>query len=289
MKHRHAATSNNHLLNVVKIVSHLEKELPLQRTHTLPLQSSPHRAPGEQMRSGRDVEGGELEAEAAELLLLLPAAPPPDALRECVLRCEVLVGPEYYAAKQAMLDAEQRLLRALQFRVAVPQPHALLLNAARCVRMPGGVQRLALAMLNDLWAYTDFCLLSLLPAEAAPGPAPVEDAGGRRGIMEEGVLAVVEAAARLSGWVVRVPSHARDAGLHWWQLLGAALDETGMAVWVTAVVEACTACHAAREAAERGLSADFRRGDGWIVAGDYKEAVRLTDEGTGETGRISAQ
>ncbi|GLC61217.1 hypothetical protein PLESTB_001732100 [Pleodorina starrii] len=290
-----AATSNNHLLNVVKLVGHLEREQRLaegqwQKLETGSPADTQH---GRGMDMGADAgEDGELEAEdpearrqrqsgrstsasddgdgdrsgtgaaaaaaaAAAALLMLPRPTPANPaalalpLRAAVLRCEVLVGAEYYAAKQAMLDAEQRLLRALQFRVTVRQPHSLLLNAARCLRMPAGVQRLALAILNDLWAYTDLCLLLQVCGSPPEGEAPVGElgggggGGGGGGRVEgvEAVLAVLEAAARLSGWEVRVPTHARDAGLCWWQLLGMARDERGMGELVTAVMEACAACH----------------------------------------------
>ncbi|GIL66109.1 hypothetical protein Vafri_19716 [Volvox africanus] len=209
---------------------------------------------------GRQIEGGTggisldatAAAAAASLLLLQPDAAPPDVLRACVLNCEVLVGSAYYAAKQAMLDAEQRLLRALQFRVTVVQPHALLLNAARCLRMPSGVQRLALAMLNDLWAYTDFCML-LVPSPSSPPQ-------GRNGGMTSGgiaaTMAVLEAAARLSGWQVWVPTRARDMGLQWWQLLGLAGDDAAMANLVTVVMQACAACHQATAATSKAAATD---------------------------------
>jgi hypothetical protein len=131
-------------------------------------------------------------------------------IASAVAGCEVLVGQEYYAAKQALLTAEQALLRALRFevrrgrpaagvrprrlqppprtqrssgnardlamhqarivrvdpahgcglrrrrgfpplwQVLVEQPWALALNVAAALRLPPGVTRLALALLDDL-------------------------------------------------------------------------------------------------------------------------------------------
>ncbi|GLI67692.1 hypothetical protein VaNZ11_011956 [Volvox africanus] len=297
-----AATSNNHLLNVVKIMSQLQRDCldpkdyrvgPMFQGQEVQLhrQEAEEEAEGAALRSrlhgqrqaqeqpagdrcrgwgsgarigssagahpapGRQIEGGTggsspdatAAAAAASLLLLQPDAAPPDALRACVLNCEVLVGSAYYAAKQAMLDAEQRLLRALQFRVRVVQPHALLLNAARCLRMPSGVQRLALAILNDLWAYTDFCML-LVPSPSSPSH---DRNGGMTSGGMEATMAVLEAATRLSGWQVWVPTRARDMGLQWWQLLGLARDDAAMANLVTVVMQACADCHQATAATSK--------------------------------------
>ncbi|GIL86514.1 hypothetical protein Vretifemale_14811 [Volvox reticuliferus] len=294
-----AAISNNHLLNVVKIMSQLQRNCLEPRGHGVEtmlqgqeFQSHGHdvEAEGSALRprlqvqqqaqeqpqgdrcqgcgsgarddssdgahpsgtagrqSGDGNGGSNADAAAAvaagSLLLLQPDAVPPAALRACVSNCEVLVGSDYYVAKQAMLDAEQRLLRALQFRVTVAQPHALLLNAARCLRMPSGVQRLALAMLNDLWSYTDFCML-LVPSRSSP---PHESNGGMSSGGIEVTLAVLEAAARLSRWQVWVPTRARDMGLQWWQLLGLARDDADMANLMTVVMQACGACHEATAA-----------------------------------------
>lgn len=149
-------------------------------------------------------------------------------MRAALGGCEVLVGQAYYTAKARMLHCEQLLLRALRWQLPVAQPHGLVLNAARCLRLPGGVQRLAVCLLNDLWCYTDMCLMG-------------------QGEREATTLAALEAACRACGHVVTVPSHAREAvpGLGWWQLLGVAEGEVEfVGVRVRGLMEAVAGCHA---------------------------------------------
>lgn len=196
-------------------------------------------------------------ATAARQLLLLPVAtatphfgPLSDGeLRSYVQQRDVLVGVEYYSAKQSLLNAEQRLLRALQFRVMVPQPHALALNAARTLRLPAGVQRLALALINDLWTYSDFSLVLLPPPQATAVQPPEDCTTSASDVGMEVTIAVLAAASRLAGWVVRIPSHASEVGVRWWQLLGVARDEVSMEGLVAEVMKACVACHEAAEVA----------------------------------------
>lgn len=181
-------------------------------------------------------EGGGHGAAAAALpvgllapLALLRRRPAQlEAVRGALGGCEVLVGQGYYAAKARMMHCEQLLLRALRWQLPVPQPHGLALNAARCLRLPGGVQRLAVCLLNDLWCYTDMCLMG-------------------QGEREATTLAALEAACRACGHVVHVPSHAGEAvpGLGWWQLLGVAEgEEVFLGVRVRGVMEAVAGCHA---------------------------------------------
>lgn len=62
----------------------------------------------------------------------------------------VLVGDSYYAAKEAMLAAEQRLLRKIRFQLPVEQPHYHLLCLLRASGLLGNVSQVALCMLNDV-------------------------------------------------------------------------------------------------------------------------------------------
>lgn len=69
----------------------------------------------------------------------------------------VLVGPDYYASKQRMLDAEQVLMRALRFHLHVEQPHALLFNLAAELHVPGALLDAAAAILSDAWCFSTAC------------------------------------------------------------------------------------------------------------------------------------
>ncbi|KAG2499428.1 hypothetical protein HYH03_002375 [Edaphochlamys debaryana] len=176
-------------------------------------------------------------AVAAAVLLLRPPPPANSAaaaaagawLSARVRSLPVLVGPDYYGAKQSLLAAEALLLRALGFEVCVAQPFAFLLNAARCLRLPPGQTRLALALLNDLWLGTRLGTLGAAQQQRA-------------------VAAVLEAAARLSGQPVWVPPRATEAGLRgWWQLLGVGAEEAEMEALVGAVLQALVGIHRAAE------------------------------------------
>ncbi|KXZ45921.1 hypothetical protein GPECTOR_49g505 [Gonium pectorale] len=200
------------------------------------------------------------------------------ALRAAVQGCGVLVGADYYAAKQELITAEQRLLRALQFEVVVSQPHAGLLNAARTLRLAPGLQRLALSLLNDLWTYTRLCLL---PAACQP-PGGQPAAGQEQGGWEawEVSMAILEAAVRLSGAEVWLPSPARNAGLAWWQLLGVARDEAGMAGLVAEVLGAIAGCHHAARGGADGAADGGGRAELGVAAGVGAEPGR-PEYGTG--------
>mmetsp|Transcript_27997 Transcript_27997/g.38721 ORF Transcript_27997/g.38721 Transcript_27997/m.38721 type:complete len:276 (-) Transcript_27997:324-1151(-) len=70
----------------------------------------------------------------------------------------LLLGEEYFKAKEKLIEYEQEVLRALQFQVGVSPPHKHLLNFARFLHLPQSLTQLAYAALNDCLLYTTLCL-----------------------------------------------------------------------------------------------------------------------------------
>ena len=134
---------------------------------------------------------------------------------------------------------EQLLLRGIQFQLHVPQPHAALLNLAHRLHLPHPVLAAALCLLNDLWTFTDACLVV---------PEPYYDLA----------VAVLQAACGMWGHQVEVPGGGRGGGssgagagatveggpeqlqLQWWQLVGVSGER--MDALLPAVLDAWEAC-----------------------------------------------
>ncbi len=194
--------SNNHLLNIVSILHELVLSrnvslADLLRTapappseDTLPASSQPAAATAEDAAAPQNES--DLAAEAAALWrsemmrhsasapdmpaaeAVAEAAPPPTlpaALATALRACKPLVGDDYYRAKAQLLDAEQQLLRLLQWRLAVPHPAAALLHAAAALGAPPALTAAALAVLNDVTAFTDLLLPSPNWPNLAGNPA----------------------------------------------------------------------------------------------------------------------
>jgi hypothetical protein len=66
----------------------------------------------------------------------------------------ILVGDEYYAAKEQLFLAEQAVLRLMRFKLTVHQPHKYLLNFCRLLELQQQLAAAAVCVLNDAIAYT---------------------------------------------------------------------------------------------------------------------------------------
>ena len=60
----------------------------------------------------------------------------------------VLVGEDYHAAKESLLEDEAELLRALRYHLPSDPPHRQLMNLLRWVAAPPAVAQLSVALLN---------------------------------------------------------------------------------------------------------------------------------------------
>lgn len=65
-----------------------------------------------------------------------------------------LTVDSYYSTKAKLIEFEQRILRAINFQVALEDPHRYLLNLAYQRRMGEGLVKLAVCILNDALIYT---------------------------------------------------------------------------------------------------------------------------------------
>jgi hypothetical protein len=66
----------------------------------------------------------------------------------------IVVGDEYYAAKEQLFVTEQVVLRVMRFQLEVEQPHKYLLNLCRLLDVQQQLAAAAVAVLNDAIAYT---------------------------------------------------------------------------------------------------------------------------------------
>ena len=82
------------------------------------------------------------------------ASPPIELSMISIIRKEgttasVLVGEEYYAAKQTLISQEQVLLRLMHFNLVVDHPQRYLLNYAHTLQCRPEMLQLAMCLLND--------------------------------------------------------------------------------------------------------------------------------------------
>jgi hypothetical protein len=69
-----------------------------------------------------------------------------------------LVADDYYRAKQALITAEQVLLRVLHFQVDIQVPHKPLLHYCSTLRLTQQQSAAAVRLMNDVMTLTDLCL-----------------------------------------------------------------------------------------------------------------------------------
>eukprot|EP00877_Chromochloris_zofingiensis_P003720 jgi/Chrzof1/13349/Cz07g29230.t1 len=70
----------------------------------------------------------------------------------------VVVGDDYYAAKDQLLIAEQHVLRVMQFQVNIDHPYKYLLNLCNLLQVSKPTAAAAVCLLNDCLTFTDLCI-----------------------------------------------------------------------------------------------------------------------------------
>ena len=70
------------------------------------------------------------------------------------VKAPVLVGDDYYAAKQTLITQEAELLRLMRFDILTEHPHKFLFNYAHTLQCQPCVLQLALCLVNDSLRFT---------------------------------------------------------------------------------------------------------------------------------------
>lgn len=70
----------------------------------------------------------------------------------------VLVGDEYYEAKEKLLQAEQLLLRQLHFDLVLDEPYKYLFNFLNSISAPTALSSASVSLLNDAATCSTLCI-----------------------------------------------------------------------------------------------------------------------------------